>query len=194
MGGLRSASWPGLGPGFGGVLGTWGHWPALPEPYYINGSPQTPRGLDPKAPSISRLTDPGIVGGGMGGSRKVVHGCTCGRTRVAAADLALQEGLGHSYPLWFSQCQVGLCVPCKGSDSGHGPGDRHEPPTQGPVTVLPGRRSVLWLGWWETWLMGPECQGAPGGAQESASPLPSSKSGWSFPGLPLLSAPPPSPP
>ena len=134
MGGLRSASWPGLGPGFGGVLGTWGHWPTLPVPSSINGSPQTPGGLDPKAPSISRLTDPGIVGGGMGGSLKVVYRCTCGRTRVAAADLVLQEGLGHSCPLWFFQCQVGLCVPCKGSDSGHGPGDRHKPPT---LTVEP---------------------------------------------------------
>ncbi|CAN0569812.1 unnamed protein product [Rangifer tarandus platyrhynchus] len=48
MGRLRSASWPGLGPGFGGVLGTRGHWPALPEPSSINGSPWTPRGLDPR--------------------------------------------------------------------------------------------------------------------------------------------------
>ena len=111
IGGLRSAPWPGLGPGFGGDLGTWGHWPTLPEPSSINGSPRTPKGPDLKALFISRLTDPGIVGGGMGGSLKVVHGCTCGRTRVAAGDLTLQVGLGHSCPLWFLQCHVGLCVP-----------------------------------------------------------------------------------
>lgn len=116
-------------------MGTWGHWPTLPEPSSINGSPRTPKGPDHKAPFISRPTDPGIVGGGMGGSLKVVHGYTCGRTRVAAGDLTLQEGLGHSCPLWFLQCHVGLCVPCKGSGSGHGLGDCHEPPTQGPVTV-----------------------------------------------------------
>lgn len=190
MGGLCLAPWPGLGAGIWGCLGDMGPLaPTLPEPSSIYGSPRTPRGRDPKALFISRLTDPG-VGGGMGGGLKVVHGCTCGRTCVAG-DLALRKRLGHSCPLWFFQCHVGLYVPCKGSGSGHGLGDRHKPPTRAPSCVLPGRWSVLWLGlvenggqvlvsrgtWWRT--------GSP-------SPLPNSKSGWSFLHQPLPPALPPS--
>lgn len=129
----------------------------------------------------------------MGGGLKVVHGCTCGRTCVAAGDLALQEGLGHSCPLWFFQCHVGLYVPCKGSGSGHGLGDRHKPPTQGPVTVSSqaGGQSCGWA-CGEHGGQVLSVRGAPGGGQGSASPLPNSKSGWSFLHQPLPPALPPS--